>query len=107
MSGFSVDEYRRLLGLARDAQGEQERGRTLEALVCYLLNAMPGLSVIAVDVRTQAEEVDIVAHNGRQDPAFAQWEPVVFVECKNWSRPVGKSEMGVVPESGMVQLQEA
>jgi hypothetical protein len=93
MSAFDLDHFQHLLGATRSAGTPDAKGKSLELLVTYLLDAVPGIRVIASDVRTQAEEVDIVAHNQREDPAFRDCDPVIFVECKNWSQAVGKAEL--------------
>lgn len=36
-----------------------------------------------------AEEIDIVLWNGQTEDALRPWDPVIFIECKNWSARVG------------------
>lgn len=68
-------------------------GAALESVVCYLLDSLRGLKVIERDVRCKAEELDLVVFNGQTDELLRSWEPVIFVECKNWSKPVGAMEV--------------
>jgi Holliday junction resolvase-like predicted endonuclease len=98
MSSFDSEIYRELIQSARSTTSSLEHGRALEQLVAYLLGCVPGLKVIGTDVRTHAEELDVVAYNEQQDRAFRAWETVVFVECKNWSEPVGAAEIAVFQE---------
>jgi hypothetical protein len=93
VSTFDIVVYRELLRAARNAESVDEKGASLEKLLQYLLNSVPGITVYATDVRTLAEEIDLVAFNQKQDQAFSTWDSVVFVECKNWKEPVGKTDV--------------
>ena len=95
MSGFEIGPYSALIEQCAAAGTSQEKGSALEDLLRYLLDSVPGVSVRKVRVQTQAEEIDIVAFNERRDRAFADWDPIIFVECKNWRERVGKDEVVV------------
>lgn len=95
MNRFDIEEFAALVETTRGAVGADAKGRCLEELVAYLLDAVPGLQVYERRVRLAAEEVDVVAFNERSDRAFSDWGQVVFVECKNWSKPAGAPELAL------------
>ena len=39
------------------------------------------------------EEIDLVLWNDRIDAFFRAWESIILIECKNWSKKVGASEV--------------
>jgi hypothetical protein len=87
--------YRALVRRAWQARTRAAKGQALECLMEYLLSCVVGLEVQATDFRGPAEEIDLVVWNDRQEGVFASWEPVFFVECKNWSSPVGVADVVV------------
>jgi CheY-like chemotaxis protein len=89
-------ELRELWQAARSTGDPQRKGKLLEDLVVAMFRSVPELgSVASVNRRSDIEEIDIVVRN---ECATAPWnkEGVCFlVECKNWSRPVDRSELDV------------
>jgi hypothetical protein len=80
--------YAGLLAGVDSGTTSEEKGAALENLMEYLFGLVPGLSIDAKDRRTDAEELDLVLFNERSHPVLVPWEPVILVECKNWSGPL-------------------
>ncbi len=86
---FDRDEFSRLKGRVLKAQTNDEKGKSLEDLVAYMVDTINGLDVIEKRLRLEAEEIDLLVSNG----AFVHWGDPLIVECKNWSEPVGRPEL--------------
>lgn len=75
------------------AETANDKGKALEDLMVEVFSSHPGLKILERRLNTGDEELDLVIKNGVRD---AFWEafvsPMMFVECKNWSSPVGASE---------------
>ncbi|MCD2497883.1 restriction endonuclease [Microbacterium nymphoidis] len=85
------------LNVDRSTSTNKQRGDALERLVEALFNAEgPELVVAEKNFRTEEEEVDLVLRSNLPDPYWAaQKSPYWFVECKNWSTPVGVPEIRI------------
>lgn len=85
------------LNVDRSTSTNKQRGDALERLVEALFNAEgPELVVAEKNFRTEEEEVDLVLRSNLPDPFWAaQKSPYWFVECKNWSTPVGVPEIRI------------
>lgn len=71
------------------------RGRALETLVAELFGAIPGVTVAArnsVDV-FESQEIDVGVSNDAVPGGLEGFERLIFVECKNWNKPVGSLEV--------------
>lgn len=81
----------------KEQHSTKARGDVLETLVDALLRTEePELSVLQKNFRTSEEEIDVVLTNGLTHPFWtAQSSAYMFVECKNWSSPVGVKELRV------------
>jgi hypothetical protein len=52
--------------------------------------------VVEKNLRTEEEEIDLVLSNGLSDPFWSTLtSPIIFVECKNWSKKAGVPELRV------------
>lgn len=82
---------------ARDEHSTKARGDSLEELFDALLRTEePELSIAQKNFRTTEEEIDFVLTNGLVHAFWsAQSSPLVSVECKNWSSPVGVKELRI------------
>jgi hypothetical protein len=92
-----------LLGLDAIAEVDcattnEAKGKTLESLVSDLLVSVGGLKLVASRRRTPSEELDLVFHNHCLNSFMQKWGPIILVECKNWSSPVGASEFHAFAE---------
>lgn len=77
------------------AQIETDRNRkglALEETVKLLLQTMPGFSRVRSNVTNGQEEIDVLVANESTDAFWSRQSPYLLIECKNWSRPVGKPE---------------
>lgn len=90
---FSISEYRKLIDTITTAQTNDEKGRSLEDLIQYLMERIPGIEVRGRDIQCDIEEIDLVLWNDRIDSFFKAWEDIILIECKNWSKKVGASEV--------------
>jgi hypothetical protein len=88
---YSLKKIRKYLRQADAAPTRTEKGAILEDLVCYLIEKIPGVSVLERNETTafNDEEFDILAFN-EQDDKGVYFLPCTFlIECKNWATPVG------------------
>lgn len=57
-----------------------------------LFGQVPGFVIYEKDRRTPTEELDLIVLNDSRDVAFSRDGPIIIVECKNWTRRVGRPE---------------
>jgi hypothetical protein len=82
-----------LSGLNR-ASGAQSKGEALEALMAAAFSINPQLQVVQRTYSTGDEEIDLIVKNNVNRPFWQGLaSPLLFAECKNWSDPVGASEI--------------
>ncbi len=87
-------ECRDLLKLCDQAETSSEKGRTLEQLTEVLFTSNHLFELVDKRVSTGDEEIDLVVKNSLDRPFWnALNSPLFFIECKNWSKPVGAREM--------------
>ncbi|HKQ13195.1 MAG TPA: restriction endonuclease [Steroidobacteraceae bacterium] len=83
--------------LATGANGTStaDQGRALEELICYVFTRVPGISITRRNQLNvfQTEEIDIALWNDATADGLFFLPNIVLVECKNWSHPVGSSEV--------------
>ena len=67
-----------------------KKGKTLEDLVCYLFEEIPGLNLAARNTfdSSKREELDLVFWNKRYRNGLYFLPSIVAIECKNWERAV-------------------
>jgi hypothetical protein len=70
-----------------------EKGRLLEQVISDLIELVPKLKVVNSRVYDGIHEVDLHVRNYNRDGVWADFEGMIFVECKNWSEPTGSSEI--------------
>lgn len=96
MSRYSVRAITRYLSEARDGSlSSTDRGRALEELVSHIFSAIPGVSVLASNALDvfECQELDVVLQNDSSISGLVGFDAEILVECKNWSNPVGSSEV--------------
>ena len=83
------------MSASKDEHSTKARGDALETVFDAVLRTEePELKVLRKNFRTAEEEIDVVLTNGLSHPFWAAYSsPFVFVECKNWSSPVGTAEL--------------
>lgn len=96
MSRYLAREINEYLAKAKNQDlTTTERGRALEGLTAYLFSGVPGVNVLAsnsVDV-FDCQELDVVLQNDALPGGLIGFDAEIIVECKNWSTPVGSSEV--------------
>lgn len=91
---FIKSECLDLLLKCQSASSSAERGRLLERLIELVFTANRHYELVDKRVSTGDEEIDIVVKNGVDTPFWnALQSPLFFIECKNWSSPVGAKEL--------------
>ena len=70
-------------------------GKALEDLVCYLFDLVPGVAITERNaVNTFAsEEIDVALWNDSHADGLPFLPNLILIECKNWSKAVGSSEV--------------
>jgi ActR/RegA family two-component response regulator len=69
------------------------KGKLLEDLMVLIFNTIHGFQQASPRVKNKLEEIDILIRNESLDPLWVKEGPCLLVECKNWSKPVGVSEL--------------
>jgi hypothetical protein len=88
--GFIIsEELDKLKEKILQSTTNNEKGKSLEELSAYLFEKINGIEIIKRNVRLEAEEIDIIVRNG----ALYNWGDPIIIECKNWSKKVGKPEV--------------
>lgn len=92
---FPRAEFEARLAAVEEARSVQEKGQAFEELMCSLFVWIPGIEIAERNALNafQAEEIDVALYNGKE-PDGLPFLPFIFlVECKNWSRRVGRDEL--------------
>ena len=83
-------KYRRALS----ETDPNEKGKQFEDVVKDLVALVDGLEVVGSNVNNGIQEIDIQVRNRNQENVWeAVFDPMVFIECKNWSEPVKSKEV--------------
>ncbi len=69
------------------------KGTLLENLMVLLVQTIPGFRNAATRRKNEMEEIDVVVRNESTDPLWSTEGAYILFECKNWSKPVGASEL--------------
>lgn len=70
------------------------KGDLLEKVVKDILGLVPSLTITGLDVNDEIEEIDIQVRNHNREHVWADFEGMIFVECKNLDTfPVGADEI--------------
>ena len=88
-----IKELSALVARVEAADGSDEKGRSLEALVAALFRSVSGFEVLE-RVRTETEEIDLWIGNHVETSPFRREGDVILAECKNWGGKCGKNEFG-------------
>lgn len=96
MARISQQRVQQFLSIGDNAQTTAQKGRALEDLVCYIFEKIPGISVTKRNTlnQFQSEEIDIAFWNRRNENGLYFLQNIILVECKNWSQPLGSTEVG-------------
>lgn len=86
---------RELLSQAMEAE-KNVKGKALETVMVTIFQTIKDLTILSVNARLRAEELDIVLKN---DVNIGFWKFIgspILVECKNWSGKVGAREVTIL-----------
>lgn len=93
---FDAGDLGDRLAKVESATTNADKGSALQDFCVYFFGLIPGFEVKYTNVwsHSDAQEIDIVLWN-RPHPSgpTADLGQIVFVECKNWSKPVGSAEV--------------
>ncbi|MFS8064891.1 MAG: response regulator [Byssovorax sp.] len=99
MAGMTSDETEAAIRTTWDAAQHEadgnRKGKLLEDLMVLLIKTIPGWHHATPRRQNDIEEIDILIRNESADPLWTKESQYVLVECKNWSKPVGASELTV------------
>ena len=91
---YARTQVRHALTALGSATGPQAKGEALEALIGAAFSIKPQLQVVQRRYSTGDEEIDLVVKNNVGRPFWTGLgSPLLFVECKNWTAPVGAPEI--------------
>jgi hypothetical protein len=90
---FDSTVYQARISSVDAAVSSHDKGKAFEDLAEYLFGTLNGVEVAGRDVRMGAEEIDLVLWNAQVEDVLRPWDGVIAVECKNWSSPVGASQL--------------
>lgn len=95
MTRLSQQTIHRYFQLGISAATTIDRGRALEDMICYIFSRVPGITISRRN-RLNAfstEEVDVAFWNEKSVRGLYFLPHIILVECKNWSNPVGSTEV--------------
>jgi hypothetical protein len=76
------------------ADNNDSKGRLLEDLVAAIFESHPGFVIAQRRYDLGDQEIDLVVRNHLEDGFWRRLDsPLILVECKNWSEPVGPSQI--------------
>ena len=88
-----LSKLRSLMRDARSALTPYRKGMLLERLAESFVELFPGLESVGKNVRIEAEELDLVVKNENEKIFWQRIGSPIIIECKNWTKPVGASEV--------------
>jgi hypothetical protein len=95
MAAISQTIVQNYFQLGATAVTTADQGRALEDLICYVFAQVSGISITRRNTMTvfQTEEIDVALWNDAPTDGFFFLPNLILVECKNWSKSVGSSEV--------------
>jgi hypothetical protein len=71
------------------------KGKALEDLTCYLFEKVPGVRIARRNVKNafETEEIDVAIWNEQHPRGLINFNAIILIECKNWSKAVESSEV--------------
>lgn len=96
MTLFNRRKISRQLTASDNAKTSDKRGDILECLTVNLFTAIAGIRYLDKNVLDgdRSKEIDVVFLNDfRNSELFFLKEPYIVVECKNWKKAIGSSEV--------------
>ncbi len=95
MSKYSQQKVRDFLSRTDNASTSDEKGDIFEDLVIYIFNKIPGVNFESKNIlnRTHSRELDLAFWNEQPNSSLFFLDPILIIECKNHSTPVGSSDV--------------
>ena len=95
MAAYAQAAIKNFLKAADQATTRAAQCKAFEDLICYLFDKVAGISITQRNVlnRMESEEIDVALWNDQHPRGFKSLTNMLLVECKNWSAPVGSSEI--------------
>jgi restriction endonuclease Mrr len=91
---YARTQVRNALANLEHARDAQTKGEALESLMAAAFSIKPQLQVVERTYSTGDEEIDLIVKNNVARPFWQSLgSPLIFVECKNWTAPVGAPEV--------------
>jgi len=93
---FQIDckKFELLIKAAINSKTKDEKKRSLEELGYYLFSCILNCKVVERNKRTPTSELDILIENNNVfHPFLKELGRYIPIECKNWKKPVGASEI--------------
>jgi hypothetical protein len=78
---------------AKANQDPNQKGKLFEKVVKEIFELVPDIKFIGSNINDSMEEIDIQLRNHNHEHVWADFGGVVFIECKNWSKPAGAKEI--------------
>jgi hypothetical protein len=95
MPAYSAAVIKGCFQLANTAPTAAAKGKALEDVACYVFGMIPGLELSERNKKNvyDTEEIDVAFWNEQHPAGLKNLNFIILVECKNWSSPVGSSEV--------------
>ncbi|MCI9094522.1 MAG: restriction endonuclease [Coprobacillus sp.] len=95
MIPYDREKIKRYIDDSKKNLTKQEKGKLFEDLACYLFETIPGVVIAKRNSMNQynTEEVDVSIWNDQTVNGLPFLNNIFLVECKNWSTPVGSSDI--------------
>jgi hypothetical protein len=93
------DRLEELYNSARKADTSQRKGEILEELTQIIFEKLiPDTEVLRTNSETGSEEFDVIVRNEQENNPWKELSNMMLVECKNWSKTVGRTELDSIKE---------
>lgn len=69
------------------------KGKLLEEVVQEIIQLVPNLTVTGSRSNNGIQEIDILVRNHNNNGIWNDFDSIIFIECKNWTSPVGSDEI--------------
>lgn len=95
MRVLDAGKWRELWAAVDGAATNHAKGRALEDLIAWLCQQIPGVVITARNELSAAgdQEIDVAFWNDQHPDGLRLFDPLILVECKNWSSAVSAHEV--------------
>lgn len=87
------ESFKGILERIKKAITTDEKKKSLEDLAEVIINQIDDLKVIDRNLRSSAEEIDLLIGNESKEMFWVRLGSPILLECKNWKIPVGSKEI--------------